>query len=85
MNWPADGRVKSLTLDEAGHDVLVGLTYQESSLLMAYGRRLAAGSDRGVSIFSVLQRLTQRTDGACDGRSRRIAGSLSSFHVVECR
>ena len=29
---------------EAGRDVLVNLTYQESSLLMAYRRRLAAGS-----------------------------------------
>ena len=35
---------QSLTLDEAERDVLVGLTYEESSLLMAYRRRLAAGS-----------------------------------------
>ena len=35
---------RSLTLDEAGREVLVGLTYEESSLLMAYRRRLAAGS-----------------------------------------
>ena len=35
---------QSLTLDEAGRDVLVGLTYEESSLLMAYPRRMAAGS-----------------------------------------
>ena len=38
---------QSLTLDEAGRDVLVGLTYQESSLLMAYRRQLAAGSTDG--------------------------------------
>ena len=35
---------QALTVDEAGRDVLVGLSYQESSLLMAYRRRLAAGS-----------------------------------------
>ena len=35
---------QSLSLDEAGRDVLVGLTYEESSQLMAYRRRLAAGS-----------------------------------------
>lgn len=35
---------QSLTVDEAGRDVLVGLSYQESSLLMVYRRRLAAGS-----------------------------------------
>jgi hypothetical protein len=35
---------RSLTLDEVGREVLVGLTYDESSLLMAYRRRLAAGS-----------------------------------------
>jgi hypothetical protein len=35
---------QSLTLDEAGREVLVGLSYQESSLLMAYRRQLAAGS-----------------------------------------
>ena len=29
---------QSLTRDEAGRDVLVGLTYEESSLLMAYRR-----------------------------------------------
>ena len=35
---------RSLTHDEVGREVLVGLTYAESSLLMAYRRRLAAGS-----------------------------------------
>jgi hypothetical protein len=35
---------QALTVDEAGRDVLVGLSYQESGLLMAYRRRLAAGS-----------------------------------------
>ena len=35
---------QSLTVDEAGRDVLVGLSYQESSLLMVYRRRLAAGN-----------------------------------------
>ena len=35
---------RSLTLDEVGREVLVGLTYEESSLLMGYRRRLAAGS-----------------------------------------
>jgi len=35
---------QSLTLDEAGRDVLVGLTDLESNLLMAYRRWLAAGN-----------------------------------------
>ena len=35
---------QSLTKDESGREVLVGLTDQESNLLMAYRRRLAAGS-----------------------------------------
>jgi hypothetical protein len=35
---------QSLTRDEAGRDVLVGLTYEESSLLMAYRRQFATGS-----------------------------------------
>ena len=34
---------QSLARDEAGRDVLVGLTYEESSLLMAYRRRFATG------------------------------------------
>ena len=35
---------QSLTRDEAGREVLVGLTDQESKLLMGYRRRLAAGN-----------------------------------------
>ena len=35
---------QSLTRDEAGREVLVGLTYEESSLLMAYRRQFATGN-----------------------------------------
>jgi len=35
---------QSLTWDDAGQEVLAGLTDLESDLLMAYRRRLAAGS-----------------------------------------
>ena len=35
---------QSLTRDEAGRDVLVGLTYEESSLLMVYRRQFATGN-----------------------------------------
>ena len=35
---------QSLTRDEAGREVLVGLTDQESKLLMGYRRRLSAGN-----------------------------------------
>ena len=35
---------QSLTLDEAGRDVLVGLTYEESNLLMVYRRQFATGN-----------------------------------------
>jgi hypothetical protein len=35
---------QSLTRDEAGRDVLVGLTYEESSLLMVYRRQFAMGN-----------------------------------------
>ena len=35
---------QSLTRDEAGHEVLVGLTYEESNLLMVYRRQFATGN-----------------------------------------
>jgi hypothetical protein len=35
---------QSLTQDEAGREALIGLTYEESCALMAYRRRLSAGS-----------------------------------------
>ena len=35
---------QSLTRDEAGREVLIGLTDQESNRLMTYRRRLAAGN-----------------------------------------
>ena len=35
---------QSLTRDEAGRDVLVGLSYEESSLLMVYRRQFAMGN-----------------------------------------
>jgi hypothetical protein len=35
---------QSLTRDEAGREVLVGLTYEESNLLMVYRRQFATGN-----------------------------------------
>ena len=53
---------QSLTVDEAGRDGLVGLTYEESSLLMAYRRRLVAGStDEDPTIWL---ELAERHEGA---------------------
>ena len=40
---------RSLTRDEEGREVLVGLTAQESDLLMAYRRRFASGNSDGDS------------------------------------
>ena len=59
-----------------------GETPQSASRLSARVDRLVRVPSRAdpeadvphaLAIFSVLQQLTQRTDGACDGRSRRIA------------
>lgn len=52
---------QSLTLDEAGRDVLVGLTDLESNLLMAYRRWLAAGNtDQDLENLSIWLDLAER-------------------------
>ena len=72
---------RSLTLDEEGREVLVGLTYEESSLLMAYRRRLAAGhTDEDPTIWLQLAERHERarslnaSAGAADA-----AGSKDDF------
>ena len=56
---------QSLTLDEAGREVLAGLTYQESSLLMTYRRRLAAGStDEDPENLAIWLELAERHERA---------------------
>ena len=70
---------QSLTLDEAGREVLVGLTDLESDLLMAYRRRLAAGNtDQDPENLSIWLDLAERherarplqTPARCCGRWR---------------
>ena len=52
---------QSLTLDEAGRDVLVGLTDLESNLLMAYRRWLPAGNtDQDPENLSIWLDLAER-------------------------
>ena len=54
---------QSLTLDETGRDVLVGLTYQESSLLMAYRRQFTSGNrDRHPDDLTNWLELAQKHD-----------------------
>jgi len=56
---------QSLTRDEAGREVLVGLTDQESNLLMAYRRRLAAGStDQDPESLTIWLELAERHERA---------------------
>ena len=56
---------QSLTRDEAGREVLVGLTHEESSLLMAYRRRLAAGStDEDPENLTIWLELAERHERA---------------------
>jgi hypothetical protein len=52
---------QSLTWDEAGRDVLVGLTYEESTLLMAYRRQFATGKrDQDPVNLSIWLELAER-------------------------
>ena len=52
---------QSLARDEAGREVLAGLTDQESNLLMAYRRRLAAGNrDQDPENLTIWQDLAER-------------------------
>jgi len=56
---------QSLTRDEGGREVLVGLTDQESNLLMAYRRRLAAGStDEDMENLTIWLELAERHERA---------------------
>jgi hypothetical protein len=52
---------QSLTRDEEGREVLAGLTYEESSLLMAYRRQFTAGKrDQDPLILSMWLELSDR-------------------------
>ena len=52
---------RSLARDEEGREVLVGLTVQESDLLMAYRRRFTSGnSDGDPEILAIWLELAQR-------------------------
>jgi hypothetical protein len=52
---------QSLTRDEAGHEVLVGLTYEESNLLMAYRRQFATENrDQDPVSLSIWLELSER-------------------------
>jgi hypothetical protein len=52
---------RSLGRDEEGREVLVGLTVQESDLLMAYRRRFWSGnSDGDPEILAIWLELAQR-------------------------
>jgi hypothetical protein len=52
---------RSLARDEEGREVLVGLTGQETDLLMAYRRRFTVGStDRDQENLTIWLELTQK-------------------------
>ena len=56
---------QSLTWDDAGQEVLAGLTDLESDLLMAYRRRLAAGNtDQNPENLSIWLDLAERHERA---------------------
>ena len=65
-------QTRSLTLDEAGREVLVGLTDQESALLMAYRRRFATGErDRDPQNLTMWLELAERHELARPGQRRQ--------------
>jgi hypothetical protein len=58
-------QTQSLTRDEAGREVLVGLTDRESGLLMAYRRQFATGTrDRDPENLEIWLELAQRHEHA---------------------
>ena len=64
---------QSLTRDETGREVLVGLTDQESELLMTFRRQFAMGiRDRDPESLGAWLELTERHEQAREGLGKQI-------------
>jgi hypothetical protein len=73
---------RSLTRDDEGREVLLGLTEHESGLLMAYRRHFATGHlDRDAQNLTIWLELVERHELARRGGTEGQAGPVSLMSV----